>query len=688
MKFFCLENLSSQTTEVKDPRTVGPLPSFADKKEYREWCVNPSTRHCFFNAVEGLTPSLRITQGNPPLYMHGFVGDYDSVIDQESAKKAVEDNAPIRPLYLSQTFSGHARLVWAFAQPVLVDCPELAEKFLKLLATELKLNNVLPGFDSNSLSLQQYFEAGRDWYEFPNTQPIDNKLLTMLFFRAGTQTKFTGDSVKIDIEKVATEVEKRWPGRADIAVGNRVPLFWVEPFEDRVGAQVGEWGMICYSSRAGKSFVSWPELFGPDFMREFHQNRIGGAIENIWFDNTYYWKKTSNGLWAPNTKEDTGADLRVNYGLTKDEISKALVTIRDQKRVYGVFPFIYNKNDVVQTKDGPCLNISRKKVVQPAEKAGSFDWIEKFFENLFDPTYPIQRDLFLSWFYRLYTSALEGNLKAGQAVFTVGPTGQGKTLLGYRIVGGALGGYTDAAGYILGKTEFNKECAETAVWCVDDNRGGSTWEKHDELSNGIKRLVANPSISYHPKYRDASTITWVGRILVTCNPDAKSMSILPEIDESNEEKILLLRTSNWKPSFSMPEGIEARIEKELPFFLRWFVDKYKVPKEVEGDQRYGVIKWHHPVLLAETNQAAAPGQLYELMPLMVEQYPNDAKAEYEWMTASKIRTLLDVPGLRSSLPRFANNRLGIALSSPEMKYWVTDTRVKDGYKQYKIFLKP
>ena len=39
------------------------------------------------------------------------------------------------------------------------------------------------------------------------------------------------------------------------------------------------------------------------------------------------------------------------------------------------------------------------------------------------------------------------------------------------------------------------------------------------------------------------------------------MSILPELDESILDKLMLFKIGEWKPDFSMPEGVEARIEK-------------------------------------------------------------------------------------------------------------------------------
>jgi hypothetical protein len=77
----------------------------------------------------------------------------------------------------------------------------------------------------------------------------------------------------------------------------------------------------------------------------------------------------------------------------------------------------------------------------------------------------------------------------------------------------------------------------------------------------------------------------------------------------------------------------------------------------------------------------------ELLPEAVKNYPNDEKKESEWMSAARFRALLDVPGLRSNLPKFGGNRLGIALSALPTHY-VLNTRWLHGTKEYLINLKP
>lgn len=691
MKFYCLPNLSSQDVFEGDPLNPPEMPDFEDKKEFRAWCEKPNTNYLFFSHVEGVTPSNRITVANSPYRLHGVTADFDSEQTPDEVRSIVSRNAPagLLPRYLSFTFSGNVRLTWEFAEPMLVDSSEVSEKFMRILYGRLGMNNLLAGFDQSSLKLAQYFAAGSGWEEFPGWKPISERMLSSWWYDAATQTKMKVDGPKIPIAAVAAEVEKRWPGRIEkLEEGLRLPLFWIEPFENRVGSQVGEFGMLCYSSRAGKSFCSWQEILGPEFMRQFHSERVGKAVDGLFFDGDKYWARLATGEWADSKKEDTSADLEIECGLTPGEVKKALNVIRKTRRVFGVFPFIHNKNTVIQTDQGACLNVSRIKLVKSAEEDGESPWLDEFFTKLWDPKFPEQYDYFMSWFHRLYTTARDGEMKQGQAVFIAGPTGQGKTLLGRKIVGAALGGFADAASYILGKTEFNKEAAEKAVWCVDDNRGGSTWEKHDELSNAIKRMVANPSIPYHPKYRDATTLTWMGRIMVTCNLDAASLSILPVIDDSNMEKIMLFKASDWLPSFEYPDGIEPVIAKELPFFLRK-LEGWSIPDAVRDKARFGVHFWHHPELLEESAYSSASGQLSELMPMLIRNMKDsDNKDETErWMTAAEIRGQMDDEKLRNNISKFGGSRLGIALSSPLMGRYVLDRKRIKGHRKYLINLK-
>jgi hypothetical protein len=667
MKIFALKNLSSkEVKQVDDPLTMSPAADFpTDKAKYNEWKSLPTTEHCFYNCTEGLYPTLRVDTNNPPKFLHGFVCEFDSDITEDMVDKIPVNGAHgLLPTWVSRSrFRNGRRLVFEFEAPVFVDNPDITERFLKAFAKEAKLKKLLPGLDETWFRVTQYQELGIDWKKIPNGTPINSDLLSMLFFKAAAAKPIV-DGINIPLDKVALEVEKRWPGKwpGKFEEGVRGPLFWVDPYVDRVGCQIGEYGMICYSDRAGKSFCSWREVLGAEFVRNFEAAQIGRAVEGVWFDNQYYWARLENGRWAPNKKEDIAADLKIKNHLKPPQVEEVLSVIRNSRRVTGVFPFIHNKADVIPDDSGALfLNISTRKVIPPAKEDRPFPWLAEFVEKVWDADYhDIQRDTFLAWFQRLYKTAYEGNMKAGQAIVIAGDIGLGKTLFSRRVIGAALGGFTDASNYLLSKTAFNKEAAETAVWAVDDDRGGSNWEMHDNFSNAIKKYVANPQIPYHPKYKDETTVTWRGRIIVTCNADVKSLSILPEVDESIEDKIMLFKLgTKFIPSF---KDVEDVIRRELPFFLRWLLS-WNVPKHVIGDERFGVKSYHHPELLDASIDAAPHGQLTEMLMYAIKHaLPNDEKLKEKWMNNTEIRALLDTDGLRSGLAKFNGNRLGIALS--------------------------
>ncbi len=243
------------------------------------------------------------------------------------------------------------------------------------------------------------------------------------------------------------------------------------------------------------------------------------------FDGEKYWSKLPDERWVADTAANAAANVRQDFNLFKPEfVEQVLHKVRKDHRIDGVFPYVHNKQEVMKEAGGTFLNISRRQLVQPAKGPAAtveFPWLKKYFDNIFDAGEPLQRDIFLAWYQRMYKSAYEGNLLAGQAVIIAGPTGIGKTLLNYKILGAAMGGHTDAAEYLLGKTAFNKEAAETAMWCVDDNRGGATWEKHDEFANALKRYVANPKIPY-AKFKArltaiASFLNWTTPLPTSCS---------------------------------------------------------------------------------------------------------------------------------------------------------------------------
>jgi hypothetical protein len=675
MKFFCLPNLSSQDVKEGDPRKAGKRPELDDKKAFRAWCENPKTEHCFYNHVEGMVPSLRVTAdtasetANPPLYMWGFTVDYDTDMTLDDAVKQVKKNADSGklPMFASQTFSGGVRLTWEFEDRVLVDNPDIAQRFVEELAKDLGAKSLIGGIDANSLKLTQYYEAGTNWTEFPDARPLLIRDLGMLFYRAATSVKI-GTEYNIPIEAVEEEVLKRWPEHAKgFKEGARMPLFWVEPFVDRVGSQVGQYGMLCYSDRAGKSFVPWSEILGREFAKEYEAKRIGAAVQELCWNGKHYFLTDD---FIQLNKDDVRMHLRgmgvgdkPRKGKWTTEVEDVLITVQKTNRVVAAVPLVHNSDKFVEIKGERVLNISRTRLLTPADTGNpeKFPFLYRWFWRIWSDPEELQRDTWLFMLKYAYEQCLSGKPKPGQASFIAGPTGVGKTLYNLRVLGGIFGKTSDASEFLLGKTNFNKENCEAFIWAIDDNQGAVHFEHREALAANIKRYVANPEVRCEAKGIDSYIIPWTGRISVTCNHNIRSLQIIPNLDITTEGKIQIFswRNGDRAPDFGTYGSKEATIAEELPYFCR-FLMNWVPPANVVGSGRYAVKEYHHPDIMKKIETGAPRVILMELLDNLLAAEP--AKTN-EWVNLSQLTEYINQTqgGKRLTATEFGKQRLHMAL---------------------------
>ena len=90
-----------------------------------------------------------------------------------------------------------------------------------------------------------------------------------------------------------------------------------------------------------------------------------------------------------------------------------------------------------------------------------------------------------------------------------------------------MGGFADASSYVSGATTFNKELGSKLCWVVDDNTSAANPQDQRKATEINKRIVANPRCEYIAKCKDAVTVPWNGRIIITTNLDAHSLSVIP-----------------------------------------------------------------------------------------------------------------------------------------------------------------
>tara|TARA_R100001244_G_scaffold115991_1_gene86060 strand:- start:849 stop:1676 length:828 start_codon:yes stop_codon:yes gene_type:complete len=194
----------------------------------------------------------------------------------------------------------------------------------------------------------------------------------------------------------------------------------------------------------------------------------------------------------------------------------------------------------------------------------------------------------------------------------------GKSLLSTHILPKIFNGGADAGPFLMGKENFNKELAESAVWYVDDNTSAASMAEHRRFSEMVKKLTASPKMTVRAMYREPVDIERRGRVVVTTNTDADSLAVLPNLDGTILDKLMILKMSNsYKPWFrgKSHREIETTIDKELPHALKWLMDEYRAPDYVTGGAsgRFGINAYHHPDIISMAKDLSADQRDWEML---------------------------------------------------------------------------
>lgn len=623
-------------TAVATRRTIQPwdyvphdVPSLP-KDRYREWCKASDTDHCFFTAAVGLNSAVRVSDENPAFQLLGLVADYDAPIESGDWEKIHRVAAPdYKPAFGSLTPSGHGRLVWLFEEPLHVPHEKLLESFLKLAIRETRMEKLLPGFEKEALlDVAKTYDVGTGWRKI-SEQTISAAMLQHWVFKAAEKIGYAGPAkTEVPIERVAAEVEKKFPGRwkGEFRVGARGIRFWDPTADNHTAAIVCDSGMLTFT---GQPFVPWREIFGAKFVEEFQADRIAAATSESHYDGKHYWQKTHDGEWVCKVKEDLVLDLKVRCGLSASsfrgepsETDRALYFIQSTNRVAKALPYVHQSHGIIRKNGKRCLNISAARVIEPASEAGT--WGERFpfigawlSPEFFAAPSQEQWEYFMAELRHLYASAHALSMEKGHAMFFAGPTDKGKTLLQTVLIGGLLGGSCDVADYMLKQSNFNGSYFNNAVWTIDDSTPGKDPKTRIQFTAMVKKFVANNLFEFTQKFRDSADIDWKGRLLVSLNEDPESLQMLPDAQLSLLDKVCLFKIGARE--FKFPAKADRVVREEMPYFARWLLD-YEPPSHCTGGARFGVREYHHPELLDTARRIGNTTEFQEILSLFRRSY--------------------------------------------------------------------
>lgn len=660
MSAFALRNLSSSDITECQPWLFTPegLPDGVSGKEGKgnrdKWINDPVTVWQVYSLVEGLNPQVRVSkdakdrEGNPPLKLHGLVGDYDAPVTDEELEVGLARMGDKLPNYFERTLSGNCRFVWLFEQAVTVPTRDFMVALLSHARKAIKADLLAVGLDTPAWDEPGRYYTNSGVWKAVSTKQLPLDLVQGWVFEVAKKYRWKNDTgIEVPLPVVWAEVQKRWPLNnwpTAFELESQGPTFWVPESSSPKSAIVKATGIYTFSQHAHKPFFSWADLLGAEFCEEYRTKNLGKAVEGIYHDGTRYFRRDGIGSWRAFSKEDTAAHLQITRGLSAErykgapsEVDEALEYIRHWQAIDGAAPCVFQSCGIFTSAGPRILNTHTRSTLLPADTsaewgpAGAFPWLSSYLEHLLDTVE--QREIFLAWLRRFYASALDRKLTRGQNVFLIGPPGTGKTLLSQNILTKLLGGSCDAQSYLLGETSFNAQLFEVALWTVDDNSSTVSAQRHAVFSATVKKLSSNQLFEYSAKFRTPATVPWLGRVFVTANDDEESLRIIPDLEISALEKSLLLRTSSKEFVFPPQHELEAIICREIAAFARWLLD-WTPPEHTRGSNRYGVRAYHDAYLLKQAEYSSRSNGFAEVLDDWAEEWFRDHPTLEFWQGSS------------------------------------------------------
>jgi hypothetical protein len=399
-----------------------------------------------------------------------------------------------------------------------------------------------------------------------------------------------------------------------------------------------------------------------------------------------FWARNDRGEWTeyPTTHIrlvllSDGVSNQLKEGDVMSDFEMMLMQIRSchdvrwAGQLAGFQPGVYDvcKKRILVTT-GPTL-------IQP--KKGDWPLLREFMGQLLG----INVEVLWGWLKCGLRSMKAGPpFRPGQALAIAGPAGCGKSLMQGLITEIFGGRSAKPYRYLSGETTFNGELVSAEHLAIEDEAASTDLRTRRYFGSQLKNLIANEVVSFHQKGCEAMSVTPFWRVSITLNDEAENLMVLPPLDESLKDKIILLRAWHATMPFDNDDlkgrsEFRAKLSAELPGFLHW-LSIWKIPTKMQ-DKRFGIRAFQDPELLGELENLQPEFRLLELIDTLAIWEPGNSV----WRgTATELRRELEDKDKRGEVSRLLsyNTACGVYLGRIAKQMPKRVNKKKDAENRY------
>ncbi len=339
------------------------------------------------------------------------------------------------------------------------------------------------------------------------------------------------------------------------------------------------------------------------------------------FQRGCYWKCDERGSWISFDQsrirrhlKAAGLSPQKPDGCLLSPLDEELTVIEDQFNVAYAGPLAGYTSGIHNIQEKQILVTQSPTIIHPV--AGDWSTLRALLKGLFADEGHDQLPYLYGWLKVGFEALSQHRRRPGQVLALCGPKDCGKSLF-QNLITKILGGRSAKPyQFMTGGTTFNADLFEAEHLMIEDDHSSTDIRARRNFGGQIKEFTVNEFQRCHPKGRQAIILSPLWRVSITVNNEPENLMVLPPLDESLVDKLMMLRA--YKRAMPMPTDTNeeraaflATLHSELPAFLD-FLTKWEIPQDLRSS-RFGVTHYHHPEIVDAINQLAPETKLLSLI---------------------------------------------------------------------------